>query len=82
MASPPGLLMSSEMLVVEETKSETLEQKTSSLCEQRDFAISSTINHDDGITTDEFQHILQVALCDQVLAQKLCGLLERTSRRH
>lgn len=57
-------------------------QNITRLREQRDFAIRSTINHTVGITTDEFRHILQVALCDQELAQKLYSLLERTSRRH
>lgn len=64
------------------TEADSAGQNITLLCEQRDSAIRSTIDHTEGITTDEFRIILQVALCDQALAQKLCRLFERTSRRH
>ncbi len=65
-----------------EIEARPTEQDPIRRCEQRDSAIRSTIDHTDGITTDEFRHILQVALCDQELAQKLCHLFERRSPRH
>lgn len=50
-------------------------QDVDRLCEQCSSAIRLAIDHADGITTDEFRHILQVALCDRELAQELCRLL-------
>lgn len=65
-----------------EIEAASIEQDPIRRCERRCSLIRSAIDHTDGMTTDEFRHILQVALCDQELAKKLCHLFERRSPRH
>ncbi len=58
------------------------EHEATRLQERLDVAIGAAIENAGGMTADEFQRILQTALCDPELAQELCRLFERTSARH
>lgn len=57
------------------------EQDAECLRDQLDSSIHAAIDNIDGISIAEFQNILQIALCDPVLAQQLCRLVDARPRK-
>lgn len=57
------------------------EQEATRLRDRLEAVMDAAIENTARITTEEFQRILQVALCDPDLAGRLCRLFKRMSRR-